>query len=284
MQPGQLNALADDLWQAKLNGPAWHGDIRSYGNSGLEGRFLQLSLDDGLTLQCEMHRRTLGAGEDQIGYKVGLTSPRAREAIGSDTRPFGHIYKRLSDGATEAFGDSVFSIEPELCFEIGKQIAGENVDPAGIPDCIAGVFAGFEVNEQRLSKSAPLALLVADNLTNWGIVKGKGTLALTPEELDKTNVTLSCNGRTCFEGIASDHVDNPYESLAALAATLNRFDLSLEPGQLVITGAYARFKMSKNPQDHEDQDRPDQTSTAPNLTWRADYSGIGSVELTASRS
>ncbi len=286
MQSELLSTLADDLWQTKRY--PFGGDISKGTDGGdraeFEGRYSELSLDDGLALQCEMHRREIMTGAEQVGWKVGLTSPRARELVGNDTRPFGHIYKRLTNGAAEALFEPGFSIEPELCFEIGEQIAGENVDPADVPSCITAVFAGFEINEQRLTGSAPLALLVADNLTNWGIVTGDRAPALEPGELDATNITLSCNGRTCFEGVAGDHVDNPYESLAALAATLSKFDLCLEPGQLVITGAYARFKIGEHPQGQGNRDREDQVSTTSSLTWRADYSGIGAVELTATHS
>ena len=50
-------------------------------------------------------------------------------------------------------------------------------------------------------------------------------------------------------------------SIARLAATLHKFDLGLQPGEKIITGAYTRHSVAAG--DH----------------WVAEYSNIGSVEM-----
>ena len=286
--------------------------------------FAELSLDDGLAIQSELQIRLRhdlehgpqhepqhdpqhgpqhgGEIKQQVGWKVGLTSPRVRKAVGSEMRPFGHITRLLENGAvlpgsrnpasaaantTTATNTAsaaantasaasnpasaaanptlaALSIEPEMCFEIAAPISGNNFDPAQVPDHIAQVLPGFEINEKRLPPNAGLALLVADNLTNWAIVKGEGVPALPASALDEAVITVTCNGEPRFQCVAAEQVDNPYESIAALAATLHRYGKRLEPGQLVITGAYARFDLA--PSD-------------ASATWRAQYSGIGEVTI-----
>lgn len=235
--------------------------------------FTSLTLDDGLAVQCELFGRRAAAGAQLVGYKVGLTSERARKAVGSDERPFGHISVLLTNGSTLdavaprswpaqlALGGKL-SVEPELCFVIGEEIAGADVSPATARSCVREVRAGYEINESRVPVGDTLALLVADNLTNYAVVEGDAAHCVLDErELDAVTVTVTCDDEERFSDTAGEHVDNPYVSIAALARTLDRHGLSLLPDQRVITGAYARFPASAGD------------------TWTTSYDGIGTVEV-----
>ena len=147
-----------------------------------------------------------------------------------------------------------------MCFTIGATIAGPDVDPETIPDRIARVAAGYELNERRAVVGGNLAMLIADNLTNWAIVEGSGVPVSDVQDIDETEIVLYRNDEECFRCVHKDEVDNPFISISRLAATLHRFDLSLEAGQKVITGAYTRHKVE--PGEH----------------WVAEYSNIGRVE------
>ena len=229
------------------------------------GAFADLGFEDGLAIQCEMQRRATANGAVQAGWKVGLTSDRARTAVGIDDRPFGHVNRVLTSPADIPSAKiSKVSIEPEMCFVIGERIAGDDVDPASVPTRIAQVCAGYEVNEARVAVGGNLAMLVADSLTNWAIVRGSGVDAPPAADLDGCVVTVSCDGEERFNCRAADEVDNPYLSIARLAATLHRHGMALEPGQSVITGAYSRFRVE------------------PGQRWTTHYSGIGDVEATIS--
>ena len=67
----------------------------------------------------------------------------------------------------------------------------------------------YEVNEARVAVGGNLAMLVADNLTNWAIVRGSDVAAPAAEELDSCVVTVSCDGEERFSCTAADEVDNP---------------------------------------------------------------------------
>ena len=256
--PRQLNA--DQLAAAD----ALTAYLADGGEAPVEA-FAGLGFEDGLAIQCEMQRRAVADGAVQAGWKVGLTSDRARTTVGIDDRPFGHVNRVLASPASIPTAEiSKVSIEPEMCFVIGDRIAGDDVDPASVPARIAQVCAGYEVNEARVAVGGNLAMLVADNLTNWAIVRGSGTDAPPAEELDRCVVTVSCDGDERFSCTAADEVDNPYLSIARLAATLHRHGLALEPGQCVITGAYARFRVE------------------PGQRWVTSYSQIGDVEAVIS--
>jgi 2-keto-4-pentenoate hydratase len=102
---------------------------------------------------------------------------------------------------------------------------------------------------------------VTDCLTQWGIVAGSG-VALSPElELGSVRCRLSRDGEQVYEGTSKDELDDHVESLRRLVVALAGQGRALEPGQRVITGAFARF------------------DAAAGQRWRAEYSGIGAVEV-----
>ncbi len=70
------------------------------------------------------------------------------------------------------------------------------------------------------------------------------------------------NGETVFSGVSSDFVDDHAVSLCRLVEQLARHGQTLRAGEKVITGAFARFPAE------------------PGDRWRANYSGIGDVDIT----
>jgi 2-keto-4-pentenoate hydratase len=249
--PTALAAIADRLHAARMAGdycPEW-----------LPGA---LDLEGALAVQLRLLDRAIAAGERLGGWKVGLTSPRARGALGADVRPFGYVL----EGNIFASGTSLPtaqisrpSIEPELCFSFARPV--DQPTAAAVRDALSAVSAGFEINERRPGSSRPdLPAMVSDRLTQYGIVCGGSA---DPRSLDVNAIRceLRRNGETVYAGVSRDELDDHYASLARLAAGLAAHGRRLEAGQRVITGAFARYDAA--PGDH----------------WRADYSGPGSVEV-----
>ena len=129
----QLHA-ADVLWDHYQRG----ADIS-------EEAFSDLDFGDGLAIQNEIRQRRLANGATQIGWKVGLTSDRARKQVGIDDRPFGHLMQLFDSGQTlPASSVNGATIEPEMCFTIGETISGPDVDPATVAKCLETVAAGYD--------------------------------------------------------------------------------------------------------------------------------------------
>jgi len=247
----EIQRVADALWHAYETGGPLPGEL-----------FGPLEYEDGLAVQAEILRRRLARGDTQLGWKVGLTSDRARTMMGIDDRPFGHVMRVLASGATMLATEVAgATIEPELCFTAGDRIAGPDLTAGDVRSRLATVAAGYELNERRAPVGGDIAFLVGDNLTNWGIVEGGGAAVDDVTDIDATEVTISCNSEERFRCISRDEVDTPYDSIARLAATLHRHGLAIEPGHKIITGAYCRFDVE------------------PGQTWTTEYSGLGRVEI-----
>lgn len=246
--------VVERLWQARAQGdfsPRW-----------LVGT---LSLDEALEVQLGLLERKERAGARLGGWKVGLTSDRARAALGSDARPFGHVLEPriLPSGAIVPYNDiDRPTIEPEMCFVMGERLAGPHPSEEEVLAAVATAGAGFEINEARRGSARPdFAVMVTDCLTNWGIVAGSGRPPLEVASLDDVVIRLTCNGRLRWEGRSGDEVDRHVASLQRLVANLHAHGRALEVGQHVITGAFCRFPLG--PGEH----------------WCATFSDLGVVEV-----
>ena len=220
----------------------------------------------GLERQLEALAAHEGAGRRLGGWKVGLTSGRARDAMGRGFRPFGYLLAdRILQSPAEMTLNELHhgSVENELCFTLAGDLRGAP-ERADVVAALGGVAPAFEVVEQRLPPTADAADRLADNLSQWGIVTG----AFRPVDWNAFDfaglrVTLSLDGEPVETVAADGHIDDHVDSIAALVHLLNAFDRGLRPGDRVITGSYTRQRA----------DRPGR--------WTGDFGpDLGTVKLT----
>ena len=203
-------------------------------------------LHTGLSRQLEALEEKLAAGERLGGWKVGLTSGRARDSMGAGFRPFGYVLESRIFASGARIGLDTFEsvgVENECCFTMARELAGE-VSRDDVIDAVEGVAPGFEINERRLPPDAPAQERLADDLSQWGIVAG--TLRSISEiDFESLVVTLSRDGEAVETVAARGHIEDHFASIAALAAQLSGFGRTLRPGQRVITGSFGRCPVTE---------------------------------------
>jgi 2-keto-4-pentenoate hydratase len=94
---------------------------------------VQFGLDEALDVQLAVLRRFQAEGDTLGGWKVGLTSGKARDLMGKDFRPFGYVLKHriLQSGAAVAVANIMdCQLEPEICLIVGSPLRGDDVDVA----------------------------------------------------------------------------------------------------------------------------------------------------------
>lgn len=206
-------------------------------------------LDGALDLQLGVLERWVEAGEELGGWKVGLTSGAARDAMGESFRPFGYILKSriIASGTPIPVADlSKCFVEPELCFTIGGRIP-DDLDEQTIRAAVRAVAPAFEVAERRLPAGAEPQLKLVDDLLHWGIVVGREH----PLDVDVTDLTveLRCGEDLVSTGHSGTGIDDPYVSLARLVARLRAHGRDLQPGHRVITGSVTKAQAVDGPSE-----------------------------------
>jgi len=218
----------------------------------------------GLQVQLDTLRLWERSGDSLAGWKVALTSGSARDLMGPGFRPFGYVLASrtlLSGAALSRHSLSNCHLEPELCFTVGADLHDALPSKQKVRDSLASMEAGFEINEmRRLPRFCPNAVVLADGLSNWGIVVGTG-VPVVDTNLATTEVRVLCDGDPVGPQVAGVEMDDPLDSIAALCGTLARFGRGLRAGDRVITGSFSRH-----------------TVTAPGV-WSAEFAGVGEVQL-----
>ncbi len=223
-----------------------------------------LDFDAALRVQLRVLERQLAAGQALAGWKIGLTSQRVRDRFGTDRQPFGYL---LRSGMHESGAEIALAaihgtcgVEPELCWTLGAPLAGPGTTPEQARGSVASLAAGLEINEPR-APASDFPLVIADGLAQWGVVTGPPIPLPDDFASDSVVAILSLDGERIAESRGTDVIDDHFVSLAALANALGRFGRRLEAGDRVITGSFSRH---------------DVTASG---TWRAQFSGVGTVEV-----
>jgi 2-keto-4-pentenoate hydratase len=233
----EIGTRTETIWNAGISG-------RLDGND-LVGRW---SVEDGERIQLALLDLKEAAGDTRVGWKVGLTSGRARNAFGPGIRPFGHILKshlfRSGEHLSLAGVDRP-DVETELCFRMGRRLAGSDVTTRDVRAAVRSVVPAFEIVEDRLRGSSDPGLRIADDLWHWGLVLGDEERDIQdPINWRGLVSTVSRDDQLLQRVEAEGHIDDHFESLASLVRELARFDLGLEPEDVVITGSFTRQSIS----------------------------------------
>lgn len=237
MLDGNWNALVETAWQSTQSRRLDAGRL-----TGLE------TIEDGERLQLAVLDRWVMAGEKRAGWKVGQTSGDNRDAFGPGVRAFGYLLaSRIFPGGASIALDRIRQpgIETELCFRIGSRLVGADVTASDARKAAAAVMPAFEINEDRIEGRAIPAVRIADDLRQWGIVLGK-PVPVPPVSFDWDSVAsgISVDGSVPDMVSANGHIDDHFQSLASLARELSKFGLALEENDIVITGAYAKHRIT----------------------------------------
>jgi 2-keto-4-pentenoate hydratase len=223
-----------------------------------------LTLAEAYQIQLGVLARWQATGEKLGGWKIGLSAEGARKMFNLSAPISGYLLasRHFNSGHTfqhAALGRPI--IESELCFTIGKRLAGPGVTREQVLAAVSAVAPAFEVVDMRADMRADMPLGVADDVAQWGYVTG-AALSPYPQQLDlgQISVVMKRNGDIVEQVVGKDAIDNQLDSLAWLANHLATYGLALEPGQRIMSGSFTK-----------------PTPIAKGDQWESTFSGVGAV-------
>jgi 2-keto-4-pentenoate hydratase len=223
-----------------------------------------LTLEEGYRAQLGMLARRVAAGEQQAGWKIALSGVATRQAIGIDTPAFGYLLEsgHYQDGTSfQLDGIANPAIESELCITMAKRLKGPGVTREHVIDALGQVAPAFELVSLRGNLAADLPLGVADNIAQWGFVTGDA-ITPYPKELKLANIKVAIfkNGQEEETVRGGDTLDDQIDSITWLANALGEYDVALEAGHHIMSGAFVRpLPLSKGD------------------TWETQFSSVGMI-------
>lgn len=222
-----------------------------------------LTLEDGYRAQLGVLARRVAAGEQQAGWKIALSGEATRQAIGIDTPAFGYLLAsgHYADGASlQLNGILNPAIESELCITMAKRLKGPGVTREQVIDALGQVAPAFELVSLRGNLAADLPLGVADNIAQWGFVTGEA-ITPYPQDLDLAALTVEIRKNGEVEAkVRGDTLDDQIDSITWLVNALGQYDVALEAGHHIMSGAFVK-----------------PLPLAQGDTWETHFSSVGTI-------
>jgi 2-keto-4-pentenoate hydratase len=241
-------AAIDSFWAARARGVYFPTEW-----------FDRLTLDEAYRIQLGLIDRRCAAGEQQIGWKVGLTAKPIQQQFGFHEPVFGCILESRRSGHVFRPADLIKpGFEPELCLRVARPLAGD-ISLAEARRAIDVVYPSLEIIETRGDLSAQIAVAMADNAQQKTIILGNPS-PLDDLELENIAATILINGKTVATGRGDAVLGNPLSSVVWLARKLPEFGRGIRAGDLIMSGSFTR-----------------QFPIEPGDRVHADFAGIGDV-------
>ena len=199
-------------------------------------------------IQVRWTELRLARGEKIAGRKIGLTSQAIRLQLGVSEPDYGTLWQssfyEARDGHVTIPAAQFLQprIEGEVAFLIRDRLTGPDVTPEEILASTRGYALGVEIVDSRIADwKIKLADTIADNASYGGFTVGPWDTALGGVDLSALVMKIRQNGELAAEGPASAVMGNPAKSAAWLANKLHEFGVSLEPGDVIISGGITKM-------------------------------------------
>jgi len=226
-----------------------------------------LSVSDAYAIaQRNVDART-AAGARIVGHKIGLTSPAVQEQLGVDAPDYGTLLDemQIDDGAVIDVSRYIAPrVELELAFRLAAPLPGPNVTAEDVRRATADVAPAIELVDSRVRDwRIRLADTVADAASSAGFVLGAPARSLRELEPDNVAAELWRGTELVERGHSSAVLGDPCVSVAWLANSLLALGQTLQPGQVILSGACTRM-----------------VPAGPGDRFRGVLAGLGEVTLT----
>ena len=209
----------------------------------LTDRWSEITIDDAYHVSLRMvNRRIEDDGETVIGKKIGVTSLAVQEMLGVFQPDFGYLTDKMLYPNGGPMPISELLIQPraegEIAFMLKRALRGPGVTNDDVLDATDYVMACFEVVDSRVHDwQVKIEDTVADNASCGLFVLGDEHA--DPAGLDFPNLEMRVykNGALLSTGRGSAALDSPLNCVSWLANTLSKFDITLDAGDVVLSGS-----------------------------------------------
>ncbi|AXS40775.1 2-oxo-hept-4-ene-1,7-dioate hydratase [Breoghania sp. L-A4] len=209
----------------------------------LSQTYPDIEIADSYAISSALAEARVAQGATIIGHKIGLTSKAMQASTGIDEPDYGYLFsdQLLNDGAIVKHADfCVPRVEPELTFILKEPLKGPNVGLIDVMRATEYVVPSIEIIDARVQNPRKIFDTIADNGAGAGIVLGGRPVRPDDVDLRWVGAVLYRNSEIEETGLAAGVLGHPAMAIAWLANKLAPFDITLEPGHMMLSGSFTR--------------------------------------------
>lgn len=202
-----------------------------------------ITIEDAYAISHAVAEHRKAGGARIVGHKIGLTSKAMQASSKIDEPDYGHVFDDmlLDDGAIVQHADfCVPRVEPELTFILKEPLKGPNVGLVDVLRATEYIVPSIEIIDARVQNPRKIYDTVADNGAAAGLVLGGRPVRPDEVDLRWVGAIFYRNSQIEETGIAAGVLGHPAMAIAWLANKLAPFDVTLEPGHLMLSGSFTR--------------------------------------------
>ncbi|MFZ8885476.1 MAG: 2-keto-4-pentenoate hydratase [Steroidobacteraceae bacterium] len=201
-----------------------------------------LTLDDAYAISLGFMARRTAAGERIIGKKIGVTSKAVQDMLGVHQPDFGFLTDAMHvpNGGIISIAERMIQprAEAEIAVILGSALKGPGVTEADVLAATESLAACFEIVDSRIENwNIRIVDTVADNASCGLFVLGEGRCSPQGLDLAAMEVRVRKNGEPLSSGLGSAVQGSPLAAVAWLANTLGRYGVSLDAGDVILSGS-----------------------------------------------
>ncbi|PZQ45793.1 MAG: 2-oxopent-4-enoate hydratase [Rhodovulum sulfidophilum] len=208
----------------------------------LSARDASLSIDDAYAISLAVLELRRTDGEKVVGKKIGVTSEVVQRMLGVDQPDFGFLTDRMlaRDGVVDLAAHRLIQprAEAEIAFILRAPLGGTEVTPEAVLEATEAIAPCFEIVDSRIRDwRIGIVDTVADNASCGVFVLGEARADPRGLDLPGLAVTVAKNGAPLSEGVGAAVQGSPLAAVAWLANTLGRRGVSLDAGDIILSGS-----------------------------------------------
>jgi 2-oxopent-4-enoate/cis-2-oxohex-4-enoate hydratase len=200
-----------------------------------------LTIDDAYAISLRALVLRQAEGERVVGKKIGVTSRAVQDMLGVHQPDFGFLTDRMwVKGDIHIARNRLIQprAEAEIAFILSESLKGPGVTAEQVIAATDSIAPCFEIVDSRIANwKIGIVDTIADNASCGVFVLGDARVSPRGLDLPSLRVTVTKNGAALSEGFGSAVQGSPAEAVAWLANTLGRYGVTLEAGDVILSGS-----------------------------------------------
>lgn len=200
-----------------------------------------LSIDDAYAISLDFLARRRKDGERVVGKKIGVTSKAVQDMLGVHQPDFGFLTDRMHiEGDIDVDRKALIAprAEAEIAFILKEGLNGPGVTAQDVIAATEAIAPCFEIVDSRIQDwKIGIVDTVADNASCGVFILGDARADPREYDLPSLRVTVTKNGEPLSEGMGSAVQGDPAQAVAWLANTLGEYGVTLDAGDIILSGS-----------------------------------------------